>query len=181
MKKLVISVLLATLFILSSGVAGAEEKRKGIERLDPAKMRESERSLGRGRRSGQQRDRHNRRERSVRLRDRLQKIDEGIKTRQNEQTKLIEELVSIKNLAIKEDAKKTAKRIEALIEAKNAEYTDQTKKLKKSRERYGEMLVPAGLKLAERPKPPEAVAAETKQEEKEEAKEDKVRWWQFWK
>ncbi len=181
MKKVVISVLLVVLFIVSAGVAGAEEKSAGDKKPRPVKVQEPGKMIDRGERSGRQRGRRNRRDRSVRLKEQLQKIDENIKTQQSEQKKFIAELVSIKDLAIKEKAKKTTKRIEALIKTKSAEFAASAQKLDESRERYRGMLVPPGSTLAERPKPAKAVATETKQEEKEEAKEDEGRWWQFWK
>ncbi len=184
MKKLVISVILAVLFILSAGVVNAEEKKAGDEKFDPSKAFDPEKIFGREQRSAQQRDRHNSRRRTTRLRDQLQKVDEGIRTRQSEHEKLIDELVSIKKLAIEEKAKKTAKRIEKLIEAKNANFARSTKKLNESRDRYREMLVPPGSKSAERRRPAKATTPQAKQENEEDAKkekEDKGKWWQFWK
>ena len=182
MKKLVISVLLAVLFILSAGVVNAEEKKAGDEKLDPLKVFDPERRFGRDRRPGQQTERHSRRNRTTELRSRLQRIDEGIRIRQGEHKKFIDELISIQKLAIKEEAKKTAKRIGALIEARNAEFAEFTRKLNESRDRFREGLVRPGSKPAERQRPAEVTTPQPKQENKEDAKEekkDKVRWWQF--
>ncbi len=187
MKKLIISVLLAVLFILSAGVVNAEEKKAGDEKLDPSKVLGPETIFGRDRRPTHRTDRHNRRNRTKKLRDQLQRVDKGIRIRLSEHKKFIDELVSIKKLAIKEKAKKTAKRIEKLIEARNAEFAESVKKLNESRDRYREMLVPPGSKPAERQKPAEVTTKPAKQENKEDAKEekeekeDKDKWWQFWK
>ena len=184
MKKLVISALLAVLFIFSAGVVNAEEKKAVDEKFDPSKVLDPEKIFGRERRSAQQRDRHNSRNRTTRLRGQLQRVDEGIRIRLSEHKKFIDELVSIKKLAIKEKAKKTAKRIEAMIEAKNAEFAESVKKLNESRDRYRERLVPPGSKRAERQRPAEVTTTQAKQENEEDEKKDKkdkAKWWQFWK
>ena len=135
MKKLVISVLLV-LFILSAGVVNAEEKKAGDKRPAPSRLPDPEKRLGRERRPARQKERRDRGDRTAKLRDQLQRVDEGIKNRQSEHKKFIDELVSIKKLAIKENAEKTAKRIETLIETKNTEFAESVKKLNKSRDRY---------------------------------------------
>ena len=191
MKKLIISVLLAVLFILSAGVVNAAETKAGDEKLGPPKVFDREKMLG-----GEQRpvrqpvrqpDRQSRRGRrgTTGLRDRLQRIDEGIGGRLGEHKKFIDELISIKKLAIEEKAEKTAKRIAVLIEARNAEFAKTVKKLNESRNRFREGLVPPGPKPAARQRPARPAKVTTpqpKQENKEDAKEekkDKVRWWQF--
>ena len=177
MKKLVISVLLAVLFILSAGVVNAEEKKAGDKKLVPTRGVDPERRFGGARRSGQRTERYNRRGRTTEVRSRLQMVDEGIRIRQVEHKKFIDELVSIKKLAIKEDAKKTAKRIESLIEARNAEFAESVKKLNESRDRFRERLIRPGSQPTARRRP----ASVTTPQPEQENKEDKGRWWQFWK
>jgi hypothetical protein len=177
MKKLVISVLLAVLFILSAGVVNAEEKKAGDKKLVPTRGVDPEKRFGGFRRSGQQRDRYNRRGRTTEVRNRLQNVDKSIRIQQSRHKKFIDELVSIKKLAIKEDAKKTAKRIESLIKARNAEFAESTRKLNESRDRFREGLVRPGSKPVTRRRP----ASVTTPQPEQETKEDKGRWWQFWK
>ncbi len=180
MKKLVISVLLAVLFILSAGVVNAEETKAGDKKLPTPRVLDPEERFGRERRSVQQRDRstrRGRRDRTTEVRSQLQRIDEGIRLRQSEHKKFIDELVSIKKQAIKEDAKKTAKRIEKLIKARNAEFAESARKLNESRDRFRKRLIPPGSKLAGQQEPAEVTTSQPEQENKE----DKVRWWQFWK
>ena len=193
MKKLVISVLLAVLFILSAGVVNAEETKAGDEKLVPPKVLDPEKMLGRDRQPVRQpvrqTDRQSRRSRrgTTGFKDRLQRIDEGIKVRLSEHKKFIDELISIRKLAIEEKAEKTARRIETLIEAKNAEFAESVRKLNESRNRFREGLVPPGPRSTIRQRsagPAEVTTPQPKQENKEDAKkekEDKVRWWQFWK
>lgn len=180
MKKLVISVLLVILFVLSAGIANAEEKKADDKKFKPPKVLDPEK-IRRERRPARQRERHNRRDRTSRLREKLQKIDEGIGIKESEHRKFIDELVSIKNLAIKEKANKTAKRLEALIEAKSAEFDEAVQKLNESRDKYREMLAPSGAKPAERIRPTKVPTKPAEQGKKEDAKEGKAKWWQFWK
>ena len=188
MKKLIISVLLAVLFILSAGVVNAEETKAGDEKLSPPRVFDRETMLGGEQRPVRQPDRRSRRSRTTGLKDRLQRIDEGIKIRLGEHKKFIDELISIKKLAIEENAEKTAKRIEAMIEARSAEFAEAVKKLNESRNRFKEGLVRPGPKPAvrQRParpvRPAEVATPQPKPEKKEDAKEekkDKRRWWQF--
>ena len=187
MKKLVISVLLAVLFILSAGVVNAEEKRAGEKKLGSTKVLDPEKMLGRERLPVRQTDRQSRRG-TTGFKDRLQRIDKGIKVRLGEHKKFIDELISIRKLAIEEKAEKTARRIEAMIEAKNAEFAESVKKLSESRNRFREGLVRPGPRRStvrqRAAGPTEVTTPQPKQENEEEAKEekeDKGRWWQFWK
>ena len=66
-------------------------------------------------------------------------------------------------------------------EAKNAEFAESSKRLDETRGRFREMLVPPGSKSVERQTPAEVTAPQAKQEDKENEKKEKGKWWQFWK
>lgn len=103
---------------------------------------------------------------------RLKKIDQGIEEKQKQQEKFIGELVAIKELALKENAPKTAKKLGALIKEQKAQLAEALENAKKSRERIREQFtekhVPTGA--------PKAAAKEDIDEPKK-----KRKWWKFWK
>jgi len=154
----VLSVCLMFVILLAVGFASAKEELKPVPRT-------------KGERPVPQDIRRRRPQTDARQRDRmsLKRIEQGIEQRHKQQRKVIEELKAIKELALKEDATKTAKRLAVLIKQQEAKATRTIDDARQSRGRQRG-------RTAERPTP----SAAPKESPKEEG-EKKAKWWQFWK
>ncbi len=106
-------------------------------------------------------------------RKRLKRYELGIEQRQKQQKSFIVELKAIRDMALKENATKTAKRLTALIKQHEAKAVKATGDARQNRDRLrGQM--------AERHAPSPSPKASPKATSKEDG-EKKGKWWQFWK
>jgi len=154
MKKCItLSIVLLTVVMFAQAVTAGEaeedKKARAVERLVQRSRGPSMYRKESGRRLAERKESHKRIMRDRSMKGQMENFEEQFEKSRQVHEAFIGELVAIKQLALKENAPKTAERVQQLIDKKNTEFDKSTEKFQQRRDQIREHLLKRTGRLQE--------------------------------